>query len=54
MRTVSRPGDRHKVRPTTFRPPPDLWAAFKRKVADEDKTITEVLVRLIRRYLDEP
>ena len=37
-----------------FRPPPDLWAAFVRKVSDEDATITEVLVRLIRQYLDEP
>jgi hypothetical protein len=36
-----------------FRPPPDLWEAFVRKVADEDQTVTEVLVRLIRRYLDE-
>lgn len=53
MRLVPRSGDRHKVRPVTFRPPEALWAEFKRKVSDEGKTVTEVLVRLIRRYLDE-
>ena len=50
---VSRSGDRHKVKPRTVRVPDDLWAAFRRKVADEDRTITEVLIRLIRRYLEE-
>jgi hypothetical protein len=41
------------VKPVTFRPPADLWAAFKRKAADEGKSATEVLIRLIRKYLDE-
>lgn len=50
---MPRHGDRHTVKPVTFRPPEDLWAAFKRKVADEGKTVTEVLIRLIRRYVDE-
>jgi hypothetical protein len=33
--------------------PDELWEAFKRKASDEGKSITEVLIRLIRRYLDE-
>jgi hypothetical protein len=50
---VSRGGDRHQVRARNVRVPDELWDAFKRKVADDGKTVTEVLVRLIRRYLDE-
>jgi hypothetical protein len=48
-----RTGDRHKVKTRTFRATDELWLAFKRKAADEGKSATEVLVRLIRRYLDE-
>lgn len=50
----ARAGDRHKVKPRSVRLPDDLWAAFVRKVSDEDRTIVEVVTRLIRRYLDEP
>jgi hypothetical protein len=50
---VPRRSDRHKVKPKNLRVPDDLWAAFAQKVSDEGRTMTEVLIRLIRRYLDE-
>lgn len=50
---MPRSGDRHRVRARSVRVPDDLWTAFARKVADEDRTIVEVLIRLIRRYLEE-
>jgi hypothetical protein len=41
------------VKPRAVRVPDDLWNAFVRKVEDEGRTITEVLIRLIRQYLDD-
>lgn len=41
------------MKPRHIRIPDDLWAAFKRKVQDEGQTITAVMIRLIRRYLDD-
>jgi hypothetical protein len=52
-RTAPRGGDRHKIRAKTVRIDDELWSAFRRKVADEDKTMTAVLTMLIRRYLRE-
>lgn len=49
----SRRGDRHKIRAKSVRIEDELWDAFRRKVADEGKTITAVLAVLIRRYLRE-
>lgn len=42
------------MNPRHVRVPDDLWAAFKAKVAEEGQTITAVIIRLIRRYIDEP
>lgn len=33
--------------------PDDLWSAFAQKAAEEGRTMTAVLIRLIRRYLEE-
>lgn len=35
----------------TVRIPDELWEAVKRKAADEGKTVTEVIVRALERYL---
>lgn len=48
-----RPGDRHRVKAKLVRVPDDLWERFKRKAREEGRTVTEVLIRLIKRYLDE-
>lgn len=51
-----RPGDRHTTPKFTLRyGDEELWARFKRKVAEEGKgaTLTSVILRLIRRYVDE-
>lgn len=36
-----------------FRIPDDLWEAVKRKAADEDVTVTEIVIRLLTRWVDE-
>ena len=50
---MQRKGDRHTVKPKSVRIPDDLWAAFGRKAAEEGRTRLDVLIRLIRRYLEE-
>lgn len=36
-----------------FRIPDDLWNAVKRKAADENTTVTEVVIRLLTRWVNE-
>lgn len=36
-----------------FRVPDELWEAVKRKAADRGETVTDVLIRALRRYLRE-
>jgi hypothetical protein len=36
--------------PTSLRIPPDVKAAAQRRAADEGRTLTEVVVRYLRRY----
>lgn len=35
----------------TVRVPDDLWEAVKRKAADRGETVTDVILRALRRYL---
>lgn len=35
----------------TVRVPDDLWEAAKRKAADRDETVTEVILRALVRYV---
>lgn len=37
----------------TFRIPDDLWMRLVRRAADESSTVTAVVLRALRRYLDE-
>lgn len=37
----------------TIRVPDELWAAVKRKAADEDTTVTEVVIRLLTKWVNE-
>lgn len=35
----------------TLRVPDDLWQAVKEKAKDRDETITDVIIRALKRYL---
>lgn len=35
----------------TVRVPDDVWQAARRKAADEGKTITEIIIDALRRYV---
>lgn len=35
----------------TVRVPDELWQAVKRKAADRDETVTDVVIRALKRYL---
>ena len=37
----------------TFRCPDELWEAVQRKAADDGETVTDVLIRALRRYVRE-
>jgi predicted DNA binding CopG/RHH family protein len=37
----------------TIRVPEELWQAVKRKAADRGETVTEVILRALKRYLRE-
>lgn len=37
----------------TVRVPDDLWQAVKRKAADRGETVTDVILRALKRYLRE-
>lgn len=47
---MPRPPDRHLGKARLVRIPDEVWVPFKRKVLDEDRTIVEVLTRLIRAW----
>jgi hypothetical protein len=46
-------GEKAKVKPVLFELEEDIFWAFKAEVAKERKTMREVLVSLIRKYLEE-
>ena len=37
----------------TVRVPDDLWEAAKRVAADQDETVTDVILRALKRYVRE-
>jgi hypothetical protein len=37
--------------PKSFRPPPELWEAFKQRCDERGETMSEVLIRAMKRYL---
>jgi len=37
--------------PRSFRPPPELWEATKKRADERGETVTDVLVRAMKRYV---
>lgn len=49
LRVPNQPATPHR----TLRIPDELWDAVKRKAADEDTTVTDVVIRLLTRWVNE-
>lgn len=49
MRAVS--PNKPKTPKRSVRVPDDLWRAVKRKAADRGETVTEVIIKALKRYL---
>ena len=45
--------EREGIHKATFRIPKDLWKKVKVKAIKEDRTITEIIVECLKKYVEE-